>query len=180
MNRNTINILIMVSLLIGLNRVTASAAAPTRRVEVSVQDTVEDNEHLLIATVTNSGHPLEGVTVRFFVKRTFGNLLLGEDQTLDDGTAAVDFPKVLPGDHTGRLNVITEAVTPSGEVMGRGQSAVKADTVITTTRTDPFPRALWARHAPLPLLLTVIVIFGGVWLTYAFVVVQIIKLKAKG
>jgi hypothetical protein len=45
---------------------------------------------------------------------------------------------------------------------------------------EPFPRALWAPHAPLPLLVTILLLLTGVWSCYVFVVGQIISIGKDG
>jgi hypothetical protein len=55
---------------------------------------------------------LKDIKVAFFVKRTFGNLEIGHDQTLDDGTAATLFPADLPGGTSGELKVIAAITDP--------------------------------------------------------------------
>ena len=42
---------------------------------------------------------------------------------------------------------------------------------------EPFGRALWAPHAPLLLIVAIFAVLGIVWLTYAYVVVQLVRLR---
>ena len=86
----------------------------------------EEGAKLIRATVQLNGKPLENATVRFLVRRSFGDLLLGEDKTLDDGTAAVRFPKALPGGPHGELEVIAEVKPGAEYAEGCGEVATFA------------------------------------------------------
>src|SRR5689334_3730041 len=84
---------------------------PTKAV-ISVSSEVEEGKRVLMATVKLDGKPVEGAKVSFFIRRTFGNLLVGQEATLDDGTAAVPFPQGLPGGQTGKLQVLATVSSP--------------------------------------------------------------------
>jgi hypothetical protein len=149
---------------------------------------------MIVATVTVDGKPVENASVSFYVERSFGSLRIGEDKTLEDGSAAVAFPEGLPGGAGGELRIIAQATFPSGPgseakagmeavsptppgeaIVARGQLGIEG--VARKTERDPFPRALWAPRAPIPLLVTVGGILVAVWGTYAFVILQLIKIK---
>ena len=152
-----------------------AATQPTANVTLGI--VTEDRQKLIRATVTaRDGKPIENASVQFFVRRTFGDLKLGEDKTLDDGTAAVRFPVGLPGGATGELELCAEVKSPAPYA---GACAVLADAGgrVVKPVADPFPRALWAPHAPVPLLVVICSLVGGVWVTYAFVVTQIIAIR---
>ena len=77
----------------------AAQAAPSESLPIpalSLADVTEEGQHLLRATVTLKGEPLQGARVQFGAARTFGVLDLGTDTSLDDGTAAIPFPEGLP------------------------------------------------------------------------------------
>jgi hypothetical protein len=149
------------------------------RPEIALSTGTEEGKKTLIATVKRGGKPLEGATVAFLVRRTFGWLSLGQDVTLDDGTAAVPFPIDLPGGPTGELQVRAEIRAPEPvasvgtELTLGGGHAVPID-------ASPLPRALWAPQSPLPLILVVGVLLGTVWGTYLFVAWQLIRIRREG
>ena len=130
---------------------------------------------MLQAVVKADGKPLENAVVRFYAVRTFGNLLVGEDKTLDDGSAAVKFPTGLPGSADGSLCIIAQLKEPA-QYATYSQATLTGGTPNSMEQIT-FPRALWARRAPWPLLLAIGVPLGGVWITYAFVVAQIIAIR---
>lgn len=149
---------------------------PVTRPEISVAKSIEEGKSVLVATIKLGEEPLKGVQVAFFVQRRFGLISLGKDETLEDGTAAVPFPDGLPGDANGGLRIVAEIVAPSQ--YSSLQSVVTVDGGVRTKfEEEPFPRALWAPKAPRPLIGTIVVLLAGVWGTYFFVIVQLVKIK---
>lgn len=151
---------------------TPSAAKP----DIGLAVRKEDGKPTLIATVTLNGKPLENVKVAFTVRRTFGQLLLGQDTTLDDGTAAAEFPSDLPGGPSGELNVRAEIKSP-GQYANVSTEAKFGGALKFQPEAEPFPRALWSPRAPVALLGILFVLLGTVWGLYAYVVVQLIQIK---
>ena len=155
----------------------ASTASTTQpNVKMSLDLVTEDGQKLIRAVVTSGGKPVENVNVSFGVKRTFGALLLGEDRTLDDGSAAIKFPADIPGGPTGTLEVIAQIKAPpqyaSISAQGRFSGARKF-----TPDTQTLPRALWAPRAPYALLIPIVALLAGVWLAYAFVFMQVLAIR---
>jgi len=140
--------------------------------QLTVERTVEDGIDLLLVTATDSdGQPLEGVTVGAYIKRLFGELVIGRETTFDDGTAYITLPKDLPPAKSGRLSIFVRVIEPQDLAGTQAQIDV---TGAPTAEVAPFPhRALWASHAPWSLIATLTVLLGGVWLTYGFVFYQV-------
>lgn len=151
-----------------LHAQTTSATAP---VSVEITRAVEEGKTVILATVTSAGAPVEGAQLQFFVKRTFGRIKLGEDETLDDGTAITHFPEGLSGDKEARIEVIVDV-----NGLHRARALLPGGSVLKQP-IQPFPRALWSSRAPLPLIMTILILLSGVWLTYATVVYQLVKMK---
>ena len=178
---------------------TALAATPS----LTLKTDVEEGKKMIVATVTKDGKPLEGISVSFYVQRSFGKLLIGEDKTLEDGSAAVPAPEGMPGGPAGELKILAQAKlseSASGETKGSADVAARSTTaepaspaptppqiideqfsfnggVKILQEQEAFPRALWAPKAPVVLLGTISLILIAVWGTYAFVVSQLIKIK---
>jgi hypothetical protein len=147
----------------------------TTKPEIKMNSDVEDGKKMIRAVVTLNGKPMENVTLQYFIKRTFGELLIGEDTTLDDGTSAVPFPIDLPGDRENELCAVAQIKTPTqyaGALQGEIFPAQKSAPVV-----GEFPRALWAPHAPLALMLSIFVVVGAVWVSYLFVIAQIMAIR---
>lgn len=151
---------------------TNSAAKP----EIALSVSKEEGKPTLVATVKLNGKPLENVKVAISVERTFGQLLLGQDTTLDDGSAAVAFPSDLPGGPSGELNVRAEIKAPD-QYAGILTQARFGGALKFQPDSEPFPRALWSPRAPVMLVGILIVLLGTVWGAYAYVVTQLIRIK---
>ena len=175
-------------LLVSIALVAAEAAAADAPIEprrdpplpwVEITTDVEDGEKIILGTVTLSGKPMAGVKVSFFARRTFGLLPLGEEETLEDGTAAVPFPKRLPGGSGGDLDVVARITAPEEYRSVENTGKVAGGTVVRR-EADPFPRALWAPRAPLSLVLTISLLLGAVWCVYGYVFVQLRAIRKGG
>jgi len=157
----------------------AGAAAPVARpgnTQIALKRASEDGQDMLVATVTADGRPLAGVTVGFSVARTFGNMTLGTDQTLSDGSAAVAFPKGVPGDSIGRLRVLATVQAPA-ELVGTNATVTMSGGLPTRVTNESQPRALWSARPPLAMIATILGLLLCVWSTYAFVVGQLIAMS---
>ncbi len=153
--------------------------ADVNKPEISLKVATEDNQKVILATVATAGKPLADATVNFFVKRTFGNLGIGHDQTLDDGTAAVPFPADLPGGATGQIQVIATISAPPQYSSVRREAAFDGARIIPQ-QTEVFPRALWAPQSPVALILTIIILVTAVWGAYIYVAVQLTRIHKEG
>jgi hypothetical protein len=133
----------------------------------------------------------------------FGKLVIGEDKTLEDGSAAIAMPEgitgprgelkitaqaTLPDAAPGQTQASTEVAAPSSPAEPVAEPAATPPRVIDAQFTlkgeakflqeqEFVPRALWAPKAPFALLATITVILVLVWGSYVFVVSQIIKIK---
>ena len=79
---------------------------------LTIKAEIDEGAHYLVATVTKDGEPVEGVTVAFEVIYSFGTLSLGEFETYDDGTAAVEDIDRLPADDFGMMDVRVRTTAP--------------------------------------------------------------------
>lgn len=153
---------------------TAQATRPAG-LRIAIDSTLEENKKQIRATVTLDDKPLANATVAFYVKRTFGNLLLGQDATDEDGTAEVAFPADLPGGMTGELAVLATLTSPAQYVAGRGEATLSGAKVVSVEALA-YPRALWAPRAPVLLIAAIFAILLIVWCVYAYVVIQLVRI----
>jgi molybdopterin-containing oxidoreductase family membrane subunit len=151
----------------------AAQTAQTKAV-IELTRTTEDKQEMLVAKITSNGQPVKGATVAFSVKRAFGLMTLGEDQTLDDGTAAVKYPTALPGDAKGELTFRVALRAPP-ELDGSATDVRLAGAPARPWTSVP-PRALWSSRVPLAIPATIAFLLLCVWSTYAFVVTQLATL----
>ena len=135
-----------------------------------------DSEPVLVAKVTANGRAVSHAVVAFSVSRTFGFMTLGQDTTRADGTATVRFPVGLPGDARGELNFRVTVQSPP-DLIGPPLEVKLAGGAARMALTDNVPRALWSSRAPLPMVATIIFLLLCVWLTYAFVAMQLFAMR---
>ncbi|MDP3002882.1 MAG: hypothetical protein Q8N38_07130 [Bacteroidales bacterium] len=143
-----------------------------------------DTARLVTAQVTKIGKdgkeiPVEGAEVKFYVQRLFGIMPAVEDNTIstdEKGEASFAFPKNIPGDTTGVITVV--ARMEDNEQFGNVENkATESWGTALAVDKDPFPRALWEPNAPLPLIITISTLFGGVWFIYFFIFYQLRKIS---
>jgi Ni/Fe-hydrogenase subunit HybB-like protein len=153
----------------------SSGGAP--RLEVAAVE--ESGELVLLATITREGAPVEGAPVGFYVRRMFGDMDLGADVTLGDGTAAVPFPEELPGDATGEFTVVVRILEP-GEFAGAEAEVVMQGGIPTLAVAAEPPRALWSERAPLALIVTIFTLLVTVWAIYSVALYQLVQIRKIG
>lgn len=154
-------------------RASAQVQKPVARIELT-RGTV-DSQDVLVAKVTTNGRAVPHAVVEFSVGRTFGFMTVAQDTTRNDGTATVGFPVGLPGDARGELKFRVTVQSPSN-LVGPPLEVKLAGGAPHAAWTANAPRALWSSRAPLPLVATIIFLVLCVWLTYAFVVIQLVAM----
>jgi len=123
--------------------------------------------------------PVKGVDLKFYVQRLFGLMPASEDNTIktdEKGEVSFAFPKNIPGDTLGVITVV--ARVEDNEQFGNVENRANTPwgTPLATERNTS-QRALWEPHAPLPLIIIITTIFGGVWCTYLFIFFQLRNIK---
>jgi hypothetical protein len=144
----------------------------------------QDTARVVTAKVTETGKdgkeiPVKGAELKFYVQRLFGSMPAAEGNTIntdEKGEASFTFPKGIPGDTAGVINVMVKM--EDNEKFGNveNKAATSWGTALAIIK-DPFPRALWEPYAPLQIVITLSILFGGVWSTYFFIVFQLVKIK---
>jgi hypothetical protein len=181
MSRNATSLSLLILGVVLLGFCPAKAQEPTTattrtKADISLDIITEEGQKMIRATVKSGGKPVENVTVAFGIRRSFGVLSLGEDKTLDDGSAAVQFPADLPGGVDGKLQVVAEIKAPPDYEASRTEAAIGGAKQVVAN-SDPLPRALWSTRAPYTLIVPVVLLLGGVWSAYAFVIAQILAIR---
>lgn len=135
----------------------------------------EQIQTVILAAKEDVNQPVAGVEVKLFVKRYFGNLLIDEARNTDAaGKVLFNFPKDLPGDSAGYVNLIAKLSDESkfGET--------KSDTILAIgvpTYRPPLneSRAMWnvVQKTPIWLLLTYVFVVLAVWGFIFYVALQI-------
>jgi 5-hydroxyisourate hydrolase-like protein (transthyretin family) len=126
--------------------------------------------------------PVKDAEVKFYVKRLFGVLAASDDNAVatdENGEAIFSYPKTIPGDTAGVITLV--ARIEDNEQFGNVEnSEVAAFGVPLLKEADPFPRALWSPYAPISMIITICVLFGGVWTTYMVILSMLRKIKKAG
>jgi mono/diheme cytochrome c family protein len=142
--------------------------------------TTKPEEHIvqvqLVDTLDGKNTPIQNAQIRLFVKRTFGNLTIGESTSDEQGLATFAFPKDLPGDTIGNLSIIAIAGSEGKEV-----SATSVELMGIAVNPTPLlsQRSWWniSRMAPIWLIATfMLCILAGV-LAVGYVISLLHKIK---
>lgn len=143
----------------------------------------KDTTRALVAKLTEMGKdgkeaPVKNTELKFYVRRLFGTMPAAEDYAVttdDNGEATFAYPKSIPGDTSGNITLV--AKMEDNKQFGNVESNTPAPWgKVLVLEKDPFPRALWEPYAPLPLVITISTLFGGVWFTYFFIFYQLRKI----
>ncbi len=121
--------------------------------------------------------PLPGLEVKLFARRYFGNLLVDKPSDTDAaGKAIFNFPKNLPGDPSGKVELLAQL--SNEELFGLVKTEAEMTIGVPTNR-PPLneQRALWnvVQKTPIWLLITYITVVLAVW---GFIFVVLFKLKS--
>jgi len=149
---------------------------------------VEDSIKTCKVLITDADKPVEGVQVRFFVKRFFSKLPLianGKSvSTNETGVASVEFPDNLPGDENG-IVVVTAAVEDDdnyGSFEATDSTKWGAMVSYESQEEEWGERSLSGTGDKVPLYLVMIagVIIIIVWGTLFYVIYSLVKIKKAG
>jgi len=119
--------------------------------------------------------PIQGAEIKLFAKRYFGNLLIDEARNTDiQGKVVFNFPKDLPGDSTGFVQ-ITARLSDETAFGGAGIDTSLAIGIPTYLPPLNEPRAMWniVQKTPIWLLLTYSFTVLAVWGFIFYVLLQI-------
>ncbi|MAE60750.1 MAG: hypothetical protein CMJ49_05265 [Planctomycetaceae bacterium] len=106
---------------------------------VQLERVSEEGEDLLLATVLVDDEPVEDTEVGFYLMTTIGVVELGRDHTLDDGTAAVDYPADVPQGRDETL-YFTARLTGDENLTGEGHCVISVLAQLEHEPTPPAPQ----------------------------------------
>lgn len=143
-----------------------------------------DSAHQVTALVTETGKdgriiPVAETEISFFVQRLFGTMPANEEfviSTDNNGEAVFSYPRDIMGDRSGKITLIAKIVDNKlfGNVETKGDAPWG---LVLPVESNPFPRALIMPKAPFQLIITLVLIFGGIWTTYFFIFNQLRKIN---
>jgi len=151
-------------------------------VTATIKMTLNYDEKLksVIATLTDKAKektvPVSNIPVKLFVKRTFGNMEIGDATTDVYGKARIRFPEDLPGDTAGNLNLIAIAGTGGKQII-----AEKTEKIGIAVNPELLldERAWWNVRSKAPIWLIIAYACGGIAVgcCVLYVVLQLKKIK---
>nr|MBK9650408.1 hypothetical protein [Bacteroidota bacterium] len=164
-------------------RVSAQEESNTGKYKLEMSFLKEDSINKVKAVITSSDtsgtSKIKDVEVKFYAKKSFGLLPLGEEgaTTDDNGEVTIDFPADLPGDEQGNVQVL--ARVEDNDDLGELEATGDTKWGIPPTKDLSFQkRALWATgaNAPLPLVISITAMVAGVWGVIAYIVLLLFKI----
>ncbi len=131
----------------------------------------DDGSVLARATVQDaSGNPIANAPVIFTLHTSLGgDLVLGAPTTMEGGSAVLKIPA------TGSEKLRITASFEGGYGFAYAEASSETTAPGLPMRHEPGP--LSAPTAPPALALALLVVLGGVWATYGFVVYQIVRIR---
>lgn len=150
------------------------------KLELKVNE-AEKSMSAKLSGVTKTGKRvgLQGIEMSFLVKRSFGYLdVSGEDPyTNEKGDVQIQFPKDLPGDREGQVNMLVKVTDDA--FYGKLEEARVVTLGVPTDPVNPLDeRAMWGTRANAPIWIIVTFVGGvvGIWSVIFLVLFQMIKL----
>ncbi|NVO09699.1 MAG: c-type cytochrome [Bacteroidales bacterium] len=140
----------------------------------------DKSEKKVFATITDSvaglRKPLPDITIKLFVKRTFGSLLVAEASTGKEGIAYFNTPADIPGDSLGFLSLIAKTQGNSKELISTLNEKLG---VVTKPKNLLDQRAWWNVNKMAPVWLIISYLFGvvGIGITVVYILLQLRKIK---
>lgn len=120
--------------------------------------------------------PIAEADVKFYVKRHFSNLEIGEGTTDENGEVSIECPQDLNGDEEGNIILIAKAedMEEYGSV-----SVVKVEPwgIALPEVATKTTRTLWSQEPPLWMFITFIVLMSIVWGHYFVIIFNLVKIK---
>lgn len=118
--------------------------------------------------------PMENLIV--YVERMHSLLPVKDDFTDDEGKMTVDFPTDLPGDSTGKLNIVYKVMDSFdyGTVYAKDS---KQWGLVVDYSTEISSRSLWGKNAPLWMLIAISIVLLGAWTHFFIAIYHLFKMR---
>lgn len=133
---------------------------PGKRPQVTLKVGTEEGKKMVVATVTLDGKPTDKVKLAFSIRGDGDPVAVGQDETLEDGTAAVRFPEGVPGGPKGELHIVAVIKEP----------APYAGVIVEKTFLGgvPVPACPWGPTSPRSIIVASITLLAGMATTILF------------
>ncbi len=156
------------------------AQSEKRNAIITMASEKTDSTHVINFVVTDINKlPVKDVTINVFVKRMFGMMKMEDVFTDSVGKTLLTFSNKLPGSDS-LSNIFVIAKIEDDKLLNDISSQIIIKSTISYQRSQPLERSTFASRAPIWLILTFSILFGGVWLVYFKVIALIRKIKRAG
>jgi len=152
----------------------------SKTVKLSISYNEKNHQIAVIAKgkIKNDSVPLKGSEIMLYAKRYFGRLQIETlKQTNQQGAVLFAFPKDLPGDKTGNIELIVKI---NDELFGEVSVSKTLKIGIPTNKPSlTEKRAIWNVNAKAPIwiLLTYTIGVIGIWSFLIYIIISILKIK---
>lgn len=120
--------------------------------------------------------PVYDAEVYAYIERLYSLYEFGADYSDEKGNLVFEFPKDMPGDDNGNLNVIVKIV--ESDEYGNLEQAQIIDWGIPVSFTHANEsKTLWTDEAPLWMILAVIATLGGAWFNFSLAFSRMLKIR---
>ncbi|HCE54524.1 MAG: Ig-like domain-containing protein [Lutibacter sp.] len=148
---------------------------------VSLSFSEENDIKTIIATVIDqTGLPIEGLELYFYVQRTFSLLPIGEgfNETDESGVVEIEFPNDLPGDAEGNVTIVVK-ITESDLYNDLALETIKNWGIPVLVDKAGEKRSLWATaaNAPVSLITSVSLMIIAIWYIIFYIVFKLYKIS---
>jgi len=136
----------------------------------------ENVDKLVVKTLDENGKAMQDVSVKAFIKGTFGNFLLGKVECNELGIAYFNVDSKMPGDESGNLEVIVKASKGYGTAKVT-KTMQMVEPVIHISAIEG--RHLWStsKKAPYWLKITFLITIISIWGAIFYILFGLGKLK---
>ncbi len=160
----------------------SEASVKFRDLNVLITLNEKDSTNSIVVKASSLGPngeaiPLKETNFNLYVQGLFTKLKIGEC-FVDGGEGSFDFPKNIPGDENGNLQIFVRL--EENEVFGDVEKIEKAKWGNHRTGFVEPERSLWTSGAPIWMITTLIILLAGVWSHYLYAVIQMIKIRKEG
>lgn len=122
----------------------------------------------------------EGEVVSFSVKRTFGLMPIGEAEADAEGVVRFAIPRKIRKDIDGGVTFVAVYEVPDEDKSLEAEIRLNVGADRPPVEWTLPPRELWSSRPPLSLVITIVVLYGAVWLSYIFTLSLLVRIKREG
>ena len=154
-----------------------SAQEEKSNVVIKLSHQQTDTTHVInIVLSAEKNIPTKDVVVSVSAKRMFGMIKLGDVIIDSTGNGSLSFSNKLPGSDS-HANIYLIAKIEDDQTLKDTAAQIVFTSVIPYHPSEALPRAMFAPKAPLWLILTFAILFGGIWFMYFKVIRLVFKIK---